>query len=1290
MSAEEKLVSLFRRVRRLQALAALGEILEDIFTDSLSFTEYFSYIIRVPTLSILEEILFQTYLSINVVGRITIELLNISPLLRWSIGPYTDSLDISGTLHTVLFFTESISAPEILSHLNVYINKSISHSLRYIIEVLLTETVSTLVELYAAIFTAESVQITDTISTYLILLKSITSEIGYAILITYSELVDVDSGILPSIYQTESLSIQEGFDSLYASVNKSVSVITDMTWFVRSEVLLPEVIALSTLIFAVLSNLIEDLDLSDSVYSINTASIKSIEMIDQLLSYMRLVLSDSLDIVPGNLVGLLIGEGLSVSDTVDNCYTALSVSVASIDQLLMYMSTSLSDTLSIVSGMITGVTVSDSMSVVDTSRNVYPAHRLGGYMPPLDCRLWLTFDEGTGIDVYDVTDYQNDGQLVGGAGFTDGIRGSAYAGGGSTERCKIDHSTSLDFTDTVSCCGWIYQDGNATSTYQRITDKGGAITCWLEDESSSPSGAFAVRLTASKGSSYQQVRFYTGLSLDIPYFFAWTYDKDDSTKRLRLWIDGEEFNGSTEPSDGYNYYYGSMSTNTDDLYVGNQETGDRGWYGWIDELMFFNDPFTDDIVTSLYRNGPPLRFRVRLLTTLANIIADTLSVSGKIISGITSSDSLSITDSMENIRTRFTKSVSVGVLLMFSLVHILQESIGVAIALNTGVSAYGLGLYVDTTFSEGGAYIKRSVSAPCTTDGEWHADDWSDSDHTDWTDYLDSYVDNPHADHSDGHNDWTDHYEDHQDDLHNDWSNYNDHINHDDMVWSDAHLNWTDHANHQDDTHGDWDDYTDHSDWSDTHIDHNDHDDVSHDDWNDHSNWTDHGDHQDDTHTDWDDYTDHVDTYDDHDDHDDHDDTYDDHDDHNDHDDSHSNWTDHTDHQDDTHQDWSDYSDHQNHWDGPDYGDHTDNTYTDWDDYEHNDHSDGHNDWTDEHQDHDDHDDHSDHQDHDDYDDHGDHQDDIYTDWNDYDHNDWSNGHSDHNDYDDDPYDDHDDHGDHTDHSDHQDDGYSDWNDYDHNDWSNGHDDWTDHYEDHTDNLHNDWSDYTDHINHDDSLWTDSAHANWSDHNDWTDTVHTDWTNQPHADDPPHSDHWNWEDHLDDISPTGGVSPWGRKQANTSNATVNHCRAMGGQSPDRPGMKLKAIAIYVNNTIGDIRVAVYQGGSLSGGPEGASLRWDAGTIGEGQTGWVIKYCSSDVSLSADTPTWIAWKANDNTREVRFSASSSDAGDFQTARGRWDSTSMSIDETTTYPSTWPTDTLGSFADAWYSCYLIYRW
>jgi len=1148
MSAEEKLVSLFRRVRRLQTLAALGEILEDIFTDSLSFTEYFSYIIRVPTLSILEEILFQTYLSINVVGRITIELLNISPLLRWSIGPYTDSLDISGTLHTVLFFTESISAPEILSHLNVYINKSISHSLRYIIEVLLTETVSTLVELYAAIFTAESVQITDTISTYLILLKSITSEIGYAILITYSELVDVDSGILPSIYQTESLSIQEGFDSLYASMSKSVSVITDMTWFVRSEVLLPEVIALSTLIFAVLSNLIEDLDLSDSVYGINTVSIKSIETIDQLLSYMRLVLSDSLDIVPGNLVGLLIGEGLSVSDTVDNCYTALSVSVASIDQLLMYMSTSLSDTLSIVSGMITGVTVPDSMSVVDTSRNVYPAHRLGGYMPPLDCRLWLTFDEGTGIDVYDVTDYQNDGQLVGGAGFTDGIRGSAYAGGGSTERCKIDHSTSLDFTDTVSCCGWIYQDGNATSTYQRITDKGGAITCWLEDESSSPSGAFAVRLTASKGSSYQQVRFYTGLSLDIPYFFAWTYDKDDSTKRLRLWIDGEEFNGSTEPSDGYNYYYGSMSTNTDDLYVGNQETGDRGWYGWIDELMFFNDPFTDDIVTSLYRNGPPLRFRVRLLTILANTIADTLSVSGKIISGITGSDSLSITDSMENIRTRFTKSVSVGVLLMFSLVHILQESIGVAIALNTGVSAYGLGLYVDTTFSEGGAYIKRSVSAPCTTDGEWHADDWSDNAHTDWTDYLDSYVDNPHANHSDGHNDWTDHYEDHQDDLHNDWSNYTDHVNHDDFLWNDGiHANWTDYS-----------DYTDHTNHSDGHANYSDYDDIPYTDWDDWSN-------------------------------------------------------NHTDNE--PHNDWGDYHTDIGH----------DDYYNDW--------------WN-----------------------HGD--------WSDA----WDNGH------DDSPYTDHDDHS-----------NWSDWDDHDdHNNWSNGHNDWTDTYNDHTDNLHNDWTNYIDHIDHDDSLWTDSAHANWSDHNDWTDTVHTDWTNQPHADDPPHSDHWNWEDHLDDISPTGGVSPWGRKQANTSNATVNHCRAMGGQSPDRPGMKLKAIAIYVNNTIGDIRVAVYQGGSLSDGPEGASLRWDAGTIGEGQTGWVIKYCSSDVSLSADTPTWIAWKANDSTREVRFSASSSGAGDFQTARGRWDSASVSIDETTTYPSTWPTDTLGSFADAWYSCYLIYRW
>lgn len=163
------------------------------------------------------------------------------------------------------------------------------------------------------------------------------------------------------------------------------------------------------------------------------------------------------------------------------------------------------------------------------------------------------------------------------------------------------------------------------------------------------------------------------------------------------------------------------------------------------------------------------------------------------------------------------------------------------------------------------------------------------------------------------------------------------------------------------------------------------------------------------------------------------------------------------------------------------------------------------------------------------------------------------------------------------------------------------------------------------------------------------------------------------------------MATWGQSTALASSNVVNSCRAMGGTfSPS--GQELASISMRLSGT-GNVRLAVYQGGSLSTGPAGATLIWDGGTVAVSGLNWYTATGASS-ALTAGAVTWVAWKANDSTASWYFSSSSADAGDFQTANGRWNSVAVSNDETIAWPTTWPSDA-GSFGAFWYSIYLTHQ-
>jgi len=170
-----------------------------------------------------------------------------------------------------------------------------------------------------------------------------------------------------------------------------------------------------------------------------------------------------------------------------------------------------------------------------------------------------------------------------------------------------------------------------------------------------------------------------------------------------------------------------------------------------------------------------------------------------------------------------------------------------------------------------------------------------------------------------------------------------------------------------------------------------------------------------------------------------------------------------------------------------------------------------------------------------------------------------------------------------------------------------------------------------------------------------------------------------------------GSFRWGNPVHHGKFTTVAHTRALGGLSPSDKDMVLKSVSILVPlASVGQIRLAVYAGGTLEGGPHAdapAKLLYDFGKTPPGESGWLtIQHPAGGVPLPAATPTWIVWKARGGTVHVRYQEEASSICGFQRARGRWESKGIDTDENKPWPDSWPANDPGVFEPYWYSCYL----
>ncbi len=165
------------------------------------------------------------------------------------------------------------------------------------------------------------------------------------------------------------------------------------------------------------------------------------------------------------------------------------------------------------------------------------------------------------------------------------------------------------------------------------------------------------------------------------------------------------------------------------------------------------------------------------------------------------------------------------------------------------------------------------------------------------------------------------------------------------------------------------------------------------------------------------------------------------------------------------------------------------------------------------------------------------------------------------------------------------------------------------------------------------------------------------------------------------------MATWGQPTNLGSNfAQDTAVRIIGGDGP-AGAQQITSINLYgfMTSGTGDVRLGVYTGGTLTD-PSGASLLWDAGKVTLGVTEQAYQITHSGVSLPGGQVLWLAWRTGVSALRFKGSTSSVDAGDFQSARGRFNTTLTPVDENTAFPSSLGDQSGGSFGNFWYSLWL----
>jgi len=200
------------------------------------------------------------------------------------------------------------------------------------------------------------------------------------------------------------------------------------------------------------------------------------------------------------------------------------------------------------------------------------------------------FDEGTGTMAYDSSGYANDGTLMNGPVWVDGmpLLGKALDFDGTNDYVIIYDSPSLDvngpgitfmawiYSPAFHDCGWIVGKGEGDLIWGLLLESDGDIRYWIR----------------SGGTRHEQWGIPVGLTTDIWQHVAVVYDGS----YMRFYLNAEE-------KDNYPKT-GNMNTNDEPVYIGLDGWNQANHYiGKIDQVKIYGRALSPEEIEAEFESG---------------------------------------------------------------------------------------------------------------------------------------------------------------------------------------------------------------------------------------------------------------------------------------------------------------------------------------------------------------------------------------------------------------------------------------------------------------------------------------------------------------------------------------------------------------------------------------------------------------------------------------------------------------------------------------------------------------
>jgi alpha-tubulin suppressor-like RCC1 family protein len=198
---------------------------------------------------------------------------------------------------------------------------------------------------------------------------------------------------------------------------------------------------------------------------------------------------------------------------------------------------------------------------------------------------WWKLDEAAGDIAADSSGYGNDGTLIGGPQWVDGVEGGAIELDGIDDYIDCGNDASLDMTAEITIAAWVKTNDAANGEHNPFITKGDH-SYGLKHYSQN-----SIEFFVYDGSWWQTARFPIDDSFNgVWHHLAGTYD--GGRAHLRLFVDGT-LQASTP-------YPGLIAGSENDVNIGrNSEMTDRHYDGLIDDVRIYNYALDESEIVAL-------------------------------------------------------------------------------------------------------------------------------------------------------------------------------------------------------------------------------------------------------------------------------------------------------------------------------------------------------------------------------------------------------------------------------------------------------------------------------------------------------------------------------------------------------------------------------------------------------------------------------------------------------------------------------------------------------------------